>query len=64
VNLPPKRHFLHAAWLIFKHPVSGREIEVRSPLPDDLRAALIHIADGSIPGDGDLLEHLGFYSAR
>ena len=63
VNLPPKRHFLHAAWLMFRHPVSGKEIEVRSPLPPDLRTALIHIADGSIPADAaDPLEFLGFYA--
>lgn len=63
VNLPPKRHFLHAAWLIFKHPASGKEIEVRSPLPEDLRSALIHIGDGSIPSDtADPLEFLGFFS--
>jgi 23S rRNA pseudouridine1911/1915/1917 synthase len=34
VNLPPKRHFLHAAWLIFRHPVTGKDIEIRSPLPE------------------------------
>lgn len=63
VNLPPKRHFLHAAWLIFKHPVSGQQIEVRSPLPEDLRTALIHIAEGSIAPDADdPLESLGFYA--
>ena len=63
VHLPPKRHFLHAAWLIFKHPASGKEIEVRSPLPTDLRTALIHIADGAIPLDApDPLDLLGFYS--
>src|SRR5262245_19125164 len=33
VGLPPRRHFLHAAWLIFRHPVSGQVIDVRSPLP-------------------------------
>jgi 23S rRNA pseudouridine1911/1915/1917 synthase len=63
VNLPPKRHFLHAAWLMFRHPGSGKEIEVRSPLPADLRTALIHISDGSIPADtADPLDLLGFYS--
>jgi 23S rRNA pseudouridine1911/1915/1917 synthase len=63
VSLPPKRHFLHAAWLMFRHPASGKEIEVRSPLPADLRTALIHIADGSIPADAqDPLEFLGFYA--
>ncbi len=34
------RQFLHAALLAFPHPVSGAPIEVRSPLPDDLLAAL------------------------
>jgi 23S rRNA pseudouridine1911/1915/1917 synthase len=64
VNLPPKRHFLHAAWLIFRHPASGKDIEVRSPLPDDLRAALIHISDGTIPPDAaDPLDSLGFFSS-
>lgn len=63
VALPPKRHFLHAAWLIFSHPVSGKQIELRSPLPDDLRTALIRASDGSIPPDtADPLDALGFYS--
>lgn len=63
VNLPPRRHFLHAAWLIFRHPASGKDIEVRSPLPEDLRTALIHIADGTIPSDAtDPLADLGFYA--
>ena len=64
VNLPPKRHFLHAAWLIFRHPVTGKEIEIRSPLPDDLRTALVRVADGSVPEDHpDPLDLLGFFSA-
>ena len=63
VHLPPRRHFLHAAWLIFRHPASGKEVEVRSPLPDDLRTALIHIADGTIPIDvDDPLAFLGFFA--
>lgn len=62
VSLPPKRHFLHAAWLIFKHPVSGAEIDLRSPLPDDLRTALVRVAEGAIPADvPDPLDQLGFY---
>jgi 23S rRNA pseudouridine1911/1915/1917 synthase len=62
VSLPPKRHFLHAAWLRFKHPGTGAEIELRSPLPEDLRAGLIRVADGAIPGDTpDPLELLGFF---
>jgi 23S rRNA pseudouridine1911/1915/1917 synthase len=62
VNLPPKRHFLHAARLIFTHPVSGQEVDIRSPLPDDLRTALIRVADGGIPADTpDPLDLLGFF---
>jgi 23S rRNA pseudouridine1911/1915/1917 synthase len=35
-----ERQFLHAARLAFDHPVTGERVEVRSPLPDDLRRAL------------------------
>jgi 23S rRNA pseudouridine1911/1915/1917 synthase len=35
-----ERQFLHAARLAFRHPVTGAELDVRSPLPDDLAAAL------------------------
>jgi 23S rRNA pseudouridine1911/1915/1917 synthase len=34
------RQFLHAERLAFDHPVTGEPIDVRSPLPEDLRAAL------------------------
>jgi 23S rRNA pseudouridine1911/1915/1917 synthase len=34
------RQFLHAARLVFAHPITGAEIDVRSELPDDLVAAL------------------------
>ncbi len=34
------RQFLHATRLAFAHPLSGEPIEVRSPLPADLREAL------------------------
>ena len=34
------RQFLHAARLTFPHPVTGDEVVVTSPLPDDLAAAL------------------------
>jgi 23S rRNA pseudouridine1911/1915/1917 synthase len=36
------RQFLHAERLAFAHPVTGRAIDVRSPLPEDLEAALTH----------------------
>jgi 23S rRNA pseudouridine1911/1915/1917 synthase len=35
-----RRQFLHAARLAFAHPISGEPIEVSSPLPGDLQAAL------------------------
>ena len=34
------RQFLHAAHLAFEHPETGAPVEVESPLPEDLRAAL------------------------
>jgi 23S rRNA pseudouridine1911/1915/1917 synthase len=35
-----QRQFLHAERLAFDHPVTGGRVDVRSPLPDDLVAAL------------------------
>ncbi len=35
-----QRQFLHAARLAFAHPVGGERVEVSSPLPADLSAAL------------------------
>jgi len=35
-----ERQFLHAARLAFDHPFGGERVEVDSPLPDDLAAAL------------------------
>jgi len=62
VSLPSKRHFLHAAWLRFRHPLSGAPVELRSPLPHDLVHALSAAAgaDGSF-ADTDPLEHFGFF---
>jgi 23S rRNA pseudouridine1911/1915/1917 synthase len=63
VGLAPKRHFLHAAWLVFPHPATGEPVDVRSPLPDDLRSALVRIAEGSISADvTDPLTALGFFA--
>src|SRR5262245_23641260 len=36
----PPRLMLHAAELIFIHPITGREICIRSPLPDDFKLCL------------------------
>jgi 23S rRNA pseudouridine1911/1915/1917 synthase len=38
VGLP--RQFLHAARLAFEHPLTGERVDVESPLPPDLEAAL------------------------
>lgn len=35
-----ERQFLHATRLAFEHPITGERVEVRSPLPEDLRRAL------------------------
>jgi 23S rRNA pseudouridine1911/1915/1917 synthase len=39
-DLGLERQFLHANRLRFAHPVTGARLEVESPLPDDLAAAL------------------------
>ncbi|TML34916.1 MAG: RluA family pseudouridine synthase [Actinobacteria bacterium] len=39
-----ERQFLHAWQLAFPHPVSGEPVEVESPLPPDLQAALARFA--------------------
>lgn len=35
-----RRQFLHASQLHFTHPVSGQQLEIEAPLPDDLREVL------------------------
>ena len=62
VALPARRHFLHAAWLRFRHPVSGHSMDLRAPLPDDLRRSLAAAArDPSLESHPDPLDHFGFY---
>jgi 23S rRNA pseudouridine1911/1915/1917 synthase len=39
-DLGLERQFLHAARLAFDHPFTGERVEVESPLPPDLEAAL------------------------
>jgi len=64
VALPTRRHFLHAAWLRFRHPVTGLELDLRSPLPDDLRTALAQIArDETLLTQPDPLHAFGFYGS-
>jgi 23S rRNA pseudouridine1911/1915/1917 synthase len=62
VTMPPKRHFLHAAWLRFRHPATGEPMELRSLLPPELVTALASAAgaDASTIGP-DPLEHFGFF---
>jgi 23S rRNA pseudouridine1911/1915/1917 synthase len=61
-GLPPKRHFLHAAWLAFNHPVTGKPLDFRSPLPADLRHSLAVIAgEHALPENVDALTALRFY---
>jgi 23S rRNA pseudouridine1911/1915/1917 synthase len=52
VALPSSRHFLHAAWLRFTHPATGATMELRAPLPVDLRRSLAALA-----GDPTLIDH-------
>ena len=62
-GLPPKRHFLHAAWLVFRHPVTGASVELRSPLPPELHQALVAAAGTSVDLTAlDPLDYLGFYT--
>ncbi|HSU94274.1 MAG TPA: RluA family pseudouridine synthase [Gemmatimonadaceae bacterium] len=62
VELPQHRHFLHAAWLIFPHPVTGESVELRSPLPADLRRSLAAVAESeALLVHPDPLDDLGFY---
>lgn len=67
--LASRRHFLHAAWLTFQHPVTGDVLDLRSPLPPDLRAAVQAVASEPIRSsseagsneEGDVLVDIGFY---
>jgi 23S rRNA pseudouridine1911/1915/1917 synthase len=62
MGLPLRRHFLHAAWLIFRHPVTGETIDLRSPLPEELHRALVIAAGPDISiADTNPLEFFGFY---
>jgi 23S rRNA pseudouridine1911/1915/1917 synthase len=62
MGLPLRRHFLHAAWLIFRHPVTGETIDLRSPLPEELHRALVVAAGPDVSiADTNPLEFFGFY---
>ena len=56
------RHFLHAAWLRLRHPSSGALIDLKSPLPPDLRQSLANAArDARILQLADPLDEFDFY---
>jgi 23S rRNA pseudouridine1911/1915/1917 synthase len=62
MGLPLRRHFLHAAWLIFRHPVTGETIDLRSPLPEELHRALVVAAGPDVSiADINPLDFFGFY---
>jgi 23S rRNA pseudouridine1911/1915/1917 synthase len=62
VIMPPTRHFLHAAWLRFRHPASGVLVELKSALPPDLVRALVSAAGpDTFFADTDPLEYFGFF---
>ena len=42
-----RRQFLHAARLAFAHPAGGADVDVTSPLPEDLAAALAAAGAGA-----------------
>ena len=60
-GLPPKRHFLHAAWLQFDHPITGVPMDLRSPLPPELDSSLRVLA-GDYAIGSDALAEFGFYA--
>ena len=46
--MPPLgRNFLHAAKIIFSHPRTGERMELRAPLPVELREFLYALAKAS-----------------
>jgi 23S rRNA pseudouridine1911/1915/1917 synthase len=61
--LPPHRHFLHAAWLRFRHPITGTPVELRSPLPEELRRSLVALSgDAALATHPDPLDAYGFFT--
>lgn len=61
-GLPAKRHFLHAAWLAFNHPMTGKPLDFRSPLPEDLQHSLSVLSgEHALPAGVDPLVAFRFY---
>jgi len=48
--------------LVFRHPVSGETVDLRSPLPEVLHRALVSVAGPDVPlADLNPLDFFGFY---
>ncbi len=55
-KLPPlERNFLHALRIRFVHPVKGTPLDIRAPLPGDLRTFFVQLAD-RLRVDVDLID--------
>jgi 23S rRNA pseudouridine1911/1915/1917 synthase len=62
-NLPPlERNFLHAARIGFSHPSTGAWVEVRAPLPEDLRVYFREAAASSGCRDSEIEAALAPYA--
>lgn len=56
------RQALHAAWLAFRHPVSGLALDFRSEWPADLRPALAAAGGADLVARPDPLAYLLFFN--
>ncbi|MBU6365328.1 MAG: RluA family pseudouridine synthase [Gemmatimonadetes bacterium] len=62
--LPAPYHFLHAAWLRLRHPVTGAPLEFRAPLPPVLLRSLVAVSGmPELATHPDPLDVLGFFAA-
>ncbi|HEX5388074.1 MAG TPA: RluA family pseudouridine synthase [Gemmatimonadales bacterium] len=55
------RQVLHAAWLAFRHPASGAELEFRSEWPADLRPVLAAVGGPELAVRPEPLGYLRFF---
>lgn len=61
-EMPPLgRNFLHAAKIIFSHPRTGERMELRAPLPAELREFLYALAEASATEPGKIDAALAGY---
>lgn len=56
------RQALHAAWLAFRHPVSGQALDLRSEWPPDLRPVLAAAGGADLVARPDPLAYLLFFT--